>query len=211
MYYIQDDLGNSLGSCSKDQRFRGGAWQFCDSVTLAAGRKGVVVLTNQYNAMRYICADAVRFVRVAKDRYDITDEPGIDWGDAGSFDVASLSTSTSSQTDIRSFSITTPNAPGYIEVKAAGYTALTTANKWVRLTISQYSDGATYAALRYHENPTGSTANYENRKDFYMQEVFEPISPNTTYTFYLKGSRETGATGTIYFDEFIGKFYSTKY
>jgi hypothetical protein len=122
-YYIRDNFGNSLGSCSKDQRFDGGAWQFCDEVTLNIGRKGVVYLTNQYNAGRFICADAVRFVRRSVDSSDITSVTSFDITNeaGGDFSGGNQSTTlTATDVTVRSVTLVAPSS-GKVIVNASGY------------------------------------------------------------------------------------------
>jgi len=65
-YNIYDDTNAYKGQCTYDQRSNGGAWMFCAEVTLNAGRRGRVIINNaNVPTDRYVCADAVRFVRVS--------------------------------------------------------------------------------------------------------------------------------------------------
>ena len=106
-YLIYDNAGVYRGQCTKDQRYNGGAWQSCANISLTSGRRGVVRLGNAgVPTNRYVCADAVRFVRVSKDKYDIVDEPGVDFSSINGH--YAISNSASSPTSLRSVTISCP-------------------------------------------------------------------------------------------------------
>ena len=140
VYRIRDNLGNSLGSCTKDQRFNGGAWQFCDNVTLTAGRRGVVVLGNENEPTnRFVCADAVRFVRQAWDNNDIVDEPGYELAQRGSTtSLALCSLPSANWTTLGTITLTTPRNYGIVWVHADGI-SLHTNDEWARVCIAANS------------------------------------------------------------------------
>jgi hypothetical protein len=117
VYTIRDDLNAFRGRCVKDQRFNGGAWQFCDEVFLPAGRRGRVVLGNENEPTnRYLIADGVRFVRQSWDRYDLVDEAG------GDFSASSNNEEPVTGTDeiVKSVFISAPSS-GKVIVNASGY------------------------------------------------------------------------------------------
>ena len=209
VYRIRDNLGNSLGSCTKDQRFNGGAWQFCDNVTLTAGRRGVVVLGNENEPTnRFVCADAVRFVRQSWDDGNLVGvrKAGVEWNVRGTRNIADLSTSTSTRTNLISKSIVAPSGgTGYVIVQASGWAILSTADRQVNLCIDDSSGGSacdSYIAYLEVNTDEAASGNYENRKAFHLQEVYS-ISSGTTRTYYLKAARESGATGTIAWNDFV--------
>jgi hypothetical protein len=109
-YYIYDSTGAFKGNCIKDQRYNGGAWQFCAEVYLNSGRRGVVKIGNgNVPTSRYVCADAVRFVRISKDKDDIIgwpDATGGDWRVGGY--ISSIGSSTEFPTTLASTSVTCP-------------------------------------------------------------------------------------------------------
>jgi len=123
-YSIYDDLGVSKGGCTYDQRYNGGVWMFCDDVTLNAGRRGRVVINNRnVPTDRYVCADAVRFVRVSKDKDDIVDSAG------GDHDYASASYALGAgYTTVVSVGVNAPSS-GKVIVNASGYFYFGSANQ----------------------------------------------------------------------------------
>jgi len=108
------------GACvtTMNQQLRGGEWVYCNTVPLTAGNAAVVKLGNDCESGKYVIADAVRFVRVSKDRDDIVDEPGGSYFHSTTFYTIS-STSSSSPTQIISKSITCPS-DGYVLAMATG-------------------------------------------------------------------------------------------
>ena len=118
-YNIYDDTNAYKGACIYDQRNNGGVWMFCNEVTLNAGRRGRVIINNaNVPPDRYVCADAVRFVRVDKDVSDIVDDAGVDFTGGNQFTYL-----TSTATVVRSVTIVAP-ASGFVVVNASGYFAL---------------------------------------------------------------------------------------
>jgi hypothetical protein len=115
-YQIYDSSDTYLGACTKDQRYNGGAWQYCSNVYLTSGRRGVVRLGNaSVPTDRFVCADAVRFVRVSKDRDDIVDEAGGDY----TYSSSANFTLTGSLTTVLSTSVSAPSS-GKVIVNAYG-------------------------------------------------------------------------------------------
>jgi hypothetical protein len=207
-YRIYDNLNNYKGYCIKDQRYNGGAWQYCNTVTLNAGRRGVVKLGNENEPTnRYICADAVRFVRQSWDKGNLVGihEPaGLSVNYRGTYSMASISSSSSSRTNIVYDGITPPES-GYVIVSASGYAQHTTTGHWVHLCIDNTSGGSTCDSYT-HTTRVASTTTYLRDRPFHIQEVYS-VSGGVSYTFYLKAYRCcSSATGTVYLDDFILTF-----
>ena len=236
-YRIYDGPADNTinGSCYKDQRVNGGAWHFCSEVNLTSGRKAVVKLGNNANGV--VVADAVRLVRVSVDSGDIVngsitgtdiatgtitssdiasntivdtdirDEPGVEYSNASSRNIATISTNPSSKTNLTSFTLSAPTS-GYVIVNAFGWVDPETAHHWVRPCISNISGGShcsSWAPI-IESNTTG---NYENEKRYALTNVYT-VSPGST-TYYLKANRSSSATGTIAWEDFYGIFVPTRY
>jgi len=115
-YRIYDDTGTYKGGCVQNQTINGGAWQFCNEVYLDSGRRGRVILGNDgVPSDRYVCADAVRFVRQSWDSGNLVNEAGGDF--AGGDQVVNL---TGTDTTVRDVAITAPSS-GRVIVIASGY------------------------------------------------------------------------------------------
>ncbi len=197
------------GSCSKNQTANGGEWQYCRSVTLTAGQRGVVKLGNEYtDTNEVVIADAVRFVRVSKDAADLVGlrSAGIDYSGRSSRSINTIGTSSLARTNLASDSITAPaGGTGYVLVQASGFASLSTADKSIHLCIDNASGGSTCDSYQHTLENTADETNagtYENRREFHIQEAYS-ITGGTTNSYYLKAYIETGATGTVYWDDFV--------
>jgi hypothetical protein len=212
VYRIYDgSTATFRGSCSHNQTLNGGAWNYCATVTLTAGNRGIVVLGNEFtDTNEVVIADGVRFVRTSFDSDNLVGvdlrQAGLDWVTKNSRGIADISTSTASRTNLTFDSITAPSGgTGYVIVKASGWAQLTSADRQVSLCIDNASGGSGCDShVHYLENNTDevNSANFENRKEFSIQEVYS-IAGGTTATYYLKAARESGATGTIVWDDFV--------
>lgn len=215
----------SYGSdyCYLNQTVNGGEWRYCDTVWLTAGQKGVVKVGNENaNTDEVIVADAVRFVRVTKDSadiadnslrdYDILDEPGIDcsWGSSRNI-ATQVTTNCSALTNLAYVTITAPSS-GYVFVHANGIAKLTTTDRWIRVGIDDASGGSTFDSLApYLENCSAevNAGNFENERRFTVSNFYTVSSGSRTY--YLKACKESGATGTIMWDDLVAMFFPTLY
>ena len=186
-----------VGSCTVDQRSRGGVWVYCNTVNLTAGNRAVVKLGNNCESGKYVVADAVRFVRVSKDEDDIIDEPGVNYSHAtGSVTIAS--TSSTSPTQVASRSITCPGN-GYVVAIATGQPALyaTTANTYVAgdfsLSTSTTWDGNNYQETGHYET---QTINAHRRSLSIVRR--DSCSAGGTLTYYLLAYRNAAASSGSY-------------
>ncbi len=144
--------------------------------------------------------------------YDIADTPGIEFGSIGNMGLTSISTNCTAQTNLRSIAVTIPTA-GYVWVHASGRAYLSTADRWIRVTIDNASGGGGYEMYRYIENTAdeATAGAYEAYRDYSMSYVYYESTAGTKY-YYLKGCREaTDATGTVYWDNLVGTFYPQRY
>lgn len=200
------------GNCDVNQTLNGGEWRFCDDVTLTIGNRGVVKLGNENcPTNKVVIADAVRFVRVSKDKDDIIDEPGSDYSYSGSKLNTSISSNCSSQTNLTYFTLNAP-ADGYVVVTASGIVENTTTDRWVRVCIDNTSGGGNCDSLETYLENIGdevSAADYEDERRYVLQEVYT-VSKGSN-TFYLKACRQSGATGTTRWNDFVGMFFPTRY
>jgi len=115
-YRIYDDTGTYKGACVQNQTINGGAWMYCNEVYLDSGRRGRVILGNDnvpYN--RYVCADAVRFVRQSWDSFNLVNEAGGDFAASSDNEV-----SVTTPQVVKSVAITAPSS-GKVIVNASGY------------------------------------------------------------------------------------------
>lgn len=202
-----------------DQRSDGCNWRYLATVKLTSGHKGKVVL-DPYNASsnEATIADAVRFVRITKDGYDIADnsiydwdiadEPGIDYASKSSKSVSTISTNCNSLTNLATTAITIPT-PGYVWVYADGIYVPSQSNKWLRIGIDNASGGNSFDSLApFLESPNNSV--YARERRFAVNKVYYFGSSGKKY-FYLKACRENGADGTIMWDDFVTMFFPTRY
>jgi len=217
-YEIFDDV-TYVGDCTVDQRYNGGAWQFCREVELTRGRLQYVRLTNaNVPTNRYVCADAVRFVRVSKNKTDIVDEPGIDYDtDTGFVNISS--TSSTSPTLLQGpITITCP-ASGYIEARGSGgYSVLrangpsTTAVSWVRYSVS-LSTAVDFNAETIHgqKNGVASTLNQIiGYSPIYVNRV-DTCSAGQSRTYRFVAYRGTAGSSAIEDPKLVVNYYTTRY
>jgi len=186
-----------VGSCTVDQRSRGGVWVYCNTVNLTAGNRAVVKLGNNCESGKYVVADAVRFVRVSKDEDDIIDEPGVNYSHATGF-VTIASTSSTSPTQVASRSITCPGN-GYVVAIATGQPSLqaTTANTYVyadfSLSTSTTWDGNNYQEIGHYETQTS----YHHRRSLSIVRR-DSCSAGQTLIYYLLAYRNAAASSGSY-------------
>jgi len=230
-YHIYNGVSDttSQGSCTLNQTINGGAWQYCDTVYLSAGKKGVVKIENgNVSANRVIVADAIRFVRVSVDggdvkdnsltgtdimgesiyAWDTKDEPGLDYSNHLYYSISSLSTSYSSMTDIKNISVTLPRA-GYVTVQAIGQCEMSVVDKEAGIVLSDTSGGSDHDTW-IHFCEKSSTEGRKGYAGLVLSHTYY-FSSGGTKTFYLKGYREDGANGVLWIDSFTATYYPTKY
>ena len=143
------------------------------------------------------------------DKGDTIDAARMDYSTRTTYSMTSISTSSTSKTDIKTVTISCPSS-GRVVVIASGQAVLTTADQWVELCIDGASGGSTcdsYDHILENTADAASAANYENRRNFSIQEVYS-VSEGSK-TFYLKAHKEsTTATGTVIVDDLVALFFS---
>jgi hypothetical protein len=118
-----------------NQQTHGCEWNYLATVNLTSGNKGRVEVdsTAAASPAEATTVDAVRFVRVSKDKNDIVDEAGMEYSQStGSTTITA--TSTDSPTTLRSDRITCPNY-GYVVALATGELSWTPTgdNNWANV------------------------------------------------------------------------------
>ena len=210
-YNIYDDLNNYKAQCTYDQRSNGGVWMFCNEVTLNAGRRGRVIINNaNVPTSRYVCADAVRFVRVSKDYNDIVDAPGYEVGSEGSLNFSGLGTcdiGSASWTRLRTITLSDTPTHGMILVRANGIVAHTLANQYVRVCIGD-SGGCDSLAPYIQQSSTEISQVWARETRFAVNETY---SPGGTKTFYLYACKSEFAGGSIMWDDFTAIYLPKRY
>jgi len=128
--------------------------------------------------------------------------PYVEFAKSSNIGVSNISTDCGNMTNLTQVS-TNPPAPGYaLYASTDGIYAPTTVNKWVRVCLSTSSGGGACDSLGpYLES--SSIAGYEGEKRFALNLTIASPAANTTYHWYLKACRETGATGTLMWDRLI--------
>jgi hypothetical protein len=157
----------------------------------------------------------VRFVRQSWDSNNFVGvdlrQAGVDYSSRSSLNYTSISTSSSSRTNLKSVAIS-PSAwggsggYGYVVVRASGWVYNYNANTSLYLCIDDASGGSTCDSYthQYWDNDT-----YEYQ-DFSIQERYYVSGTSTKY-FYLKGYRSSTATGVLYMDDLIVEFFPKSY
>jgi len=185
-----------LGGCTKDQRSRGGEWVYCTTVSLTAGNVATVKLGNNCESGKYVVADAVRFVRVSKDKDDIIDEAGMEYA----YGDQSLSLSTT-PVIVRSFTITAP-ASGYVMLNASGYMYVNNAiaRCWFTTGTSTTID---FGTLIYFNFASSIYWPFAATKEF-------SVSSGSTQ-FNLVCDKYSGTSAYVYDTSLTGAFFPTRY
>ena len=217
------DGGILRGTFFANQQIDGGSWRRLGCVTLTRGQFSEVVLQDTgVAAGDKIVADGVRWVKENIDKFEINDEPGIEYNSSTAATSVSTLSTCNSYSNIRSVTVSPPRSPstGYIVVRASGQAALTATDQSIGLGIDDSSGGSTLDSRQWRLENTAdevAMANYENRRAFFIQHVYT-VSPGTgtsypsSRTFYFKGCRESSsATGTIYPDHFTAEYFPTRY
>jgi len=215
-YRIYDDLGTYKGACVQNQTINGGAWQFCNEVYLDAGRRGRVVLGNDnVPYSRYVCADAVRFVRVSKDRDDIVDEPGIDVSQsntiiASGLEVCNVAGGSVNWTNLASVTLTTPRPYGRIWVHANGISVHNN-DEWARVCIAPSGSGCTsWAPILDQSSGEVAEGSWDNETRWVVSDSF--YATGASETFYLKACRQSATADVqIHWDDFVGMYFPITY
>lgn len=190
------DGTTQVGSCTLYQRSRGGEWVYCDTVNLTSGHYAVVKLGNNCESGKYVIADAVRFVRVSKDEFDIVDEPGVTYYHNTS-SVTIASTSSASPTQIASKSITCPGS-GYVVAIATGQPNIyaSAAGSWVKGYFS-LNTSATWDSVNYQEISSYETTTSSHKRSLSIIRR-DSCSSGGTLTYYLLAYRNTAAASGSY-------------
>ena len=192
------DGGTLRGTCvtPMNQQQRGGEWIYCNTVHLTAGNAAVVKLGNDCEAGMYVVADAVRFVRVSKDKDDIIDEAGMEYA----YGDQSLSLSTT-PVIVRSFTITAP-ASGYVMLNASGYMYVNNAiaRCWFTTGTSTTID---FGTLIYFNFASSIYWPFAATKEF-------SVSSGSTQ-FNLVCDKYSGTSAYVYDTSLTGAFFPTRY
>lgn len=203
LYRVYDGT-TYAGGCIKDQRYNGGAWQFCREVYLTAGNRGKVTLTNENTPTnRYTCADAVRFVRVEKDKYDIVDEAGVEYKNGGS-----SSNVPTSVVNCDSISVSVPRS-GWVQVECKAYAITFGERTVVELGVS------TASTTIGEYTRAGVLDGTDTKRRVFPMHTFAvfPVSAGTR-TFYCNAKKETSfAARTVNLGDIYMKavYYPTRY
>jgi hypothetical protein len=127
------------------------------------------------------------------------------WIDKFSIDVSTLSTDCANMTNLGYQYMTAPS-DGYINLSASGIYAPALANKWIKICLSETSNGGSCDSYSPFIESSSVGPVYEGERRYALNHVIKNVDGNNTYYFYLKACRETGATGVLYWNDVIGIF-----
>ena len=122
----------------------------------------------------------------------------------GSVDVSNISDDCNNMTDLAPIGLN-PDREGDFSVFANGTYNMGTFDRYVRVCLSDSSGGGVATCDSWSPVlEANGTENYENEVRYALQHRYNDLPPGTYRTIYLKACRESGATGTLYWNKLIG-------
>lgn len=176
-----------------NQQTHGCEWNYLATVNLTSGNKGRVEVDSTAAALpaEATTVDAVRFVRVSKDKNDTVDEAGMEYSQStGSTTITA--TSTASPQTLRSDSIICPNS-GYVVALATGELSWTPtgANNWAQVSHCLSTSTAwTASYTQSHARVANDTDSGSWRREAMVNQRVTSCSAGETVNVYWLIVRE---------------------
>lgn len=206
------DGATYVGGCTYNQQSRGGEWVYCNTVNLTLGNAAVVKLGNNCETGKYVIADAVRFVRVSKDKNDIVDEPGIDFNKNTS-GVTITSTSKTSPTELISRAITCPRS-GYVWAfysSELSYYASTYGDyAFVLYSISTSTSWDDYNVQQTAQRDFSTSSSYVNRSALAIQRLAN-CTAGQSITFRVFATKGSSTNAYVFQPTLTLMYFPTAY